>query len=74
MKKWTPKQIKILKEYWRMYKAINDKYWNAVTILDDNLSKEIGIECEIFHCEHEACGIGSLNRKMELVQRNKLEE
>ena len=73
MKKWTPKQIKILKDYWLKVREIQDRYWWDITTLEMELSDKLKIECEIFHCEHDACGIGSLNREMELVQREKLE-
>jgi hypothetical protein len=72
-KKWTPKQILIMKENWKKYIEIRECYWTDVSNLEDKMSKELEIDCEIFHCDNEACGIGSTDRTMELIPIERLE-
>ncbi len=73
--KITPKLLKILKAYTKLYNQIEDEFHKKRYKLEKQMEKETGIEdIEFFHCDGEFGGIGNVDRTMELIHRDKLEK
>ena len=70
------KQIKILKEGWRQFKKDYDVFWGLISATEKWMSEKTGIEgVEFFKDDMcgDWCGIGTVDRKMRLLQREELE-
>lgn len=73
--KITPKILRILKAYTRLFKKIEGKYYSSIDKLEKQMRKETGIkDIEFFFCDGEFSGIGNNERTMELIDRYKLEK
>ncbi len=72
--KLTPKLLKKLKYWWKIYHCIEDEYWTSVGETEKKMAKDTGIEgIEFFHTEGMACGIGNVSRTMKLIHQEELE-
>ena len=70
----TKKQMKILRLYWAMFKAEQDILWGRMGDLERAMSKATKIkDLEFFMVDNDWVGIGQYDRKMALIQREKLE-
>lgn len=73
--KITPKLIRILKAYTRLFKKIEGKYYSSIDKLEKQMRKETDIkDIEFVFCDGEFSGIGNTDRTMELIFRYKLEK
>lgn len=72
MKKFTKKDIKILRGFWKDVESAEDKYWNSIDFIEKQIKHAIGINVEIFHADGSAVGIGDYIREYELVQLERL--
>jgi len=77
MKKFKPtkNQLRILKEGWKKLGKDQDEFNASIWATEKWMIKESGIKgLEFFHSEFDGyCGIGTEDRKMELLQREELE-
>ena len=72
--KVTKKLIKQLKPYWERAKEIELLYLHAINQIEEEMSKDLGIEdLEIFHCDGQA-GIGNGERSMRIIHAEELEK
>jgi hypothetical protein len=70
----TKKQLGIMSLYWKMFQAEEATFWGRMGDLEREMSKKAKIkDLEFFQCDNEFVGIGQSDRKMELIQREKLE-
>ena len=70
----TKKQLAIMSLYWKMMQAEYDTFFAKVGDLEREMSKKTKIkDLEFFQCDNEFVGIGQYDRKMALIQREKLE-
>jgi len=75
MRKFTDKEIKKLKVFWKKLRKIEDEFNSDVNILEDLMQKAVGIEdLEFFYIDGDYCGIGNTSRTIKLIQYDKLEE
>lgn len=75
MKKLTKKQINQLKPFWKDMQRVNDSYFESLDKIEKKMSDKLGIKyLEFFWCDNYIVGIGDANRKIKLVQRDKLEK
>jgi hypothetical protein len=74
--KITPQLLNKLKKWWRIYRCIQDDYWQQVVETENKMRQDAGIEdLEFFHPEGDlAVGIGNDSRTMRLIQQEKLEK
>jgi hypothetical protein len=72
----TKKQLKLLKEYWKTLKQIQDDYYFQISILEKDMSLLSGIKDLEFFLSEDGyyCGIGNLDRTMNLIHANELEK
>ena len=77
-KKFTKAQVKKLKEYWKIMRSIQDRYFENIDILNETMAKDLKInELEFFvNQEGEICGIGNQygEPRYKLIQQEKLEK
>jgi hypothetical protein len=65
----TPKQLKIIKIYWKELKKMQDAFYKGVVHLEKEMAKDTGInDIEFFHNEREFCGVGNASKTMRLIQ------
>ena len=65
----TKKQMKILKEGWKQMKMDYDTFWGLVSLTEEWMEKETGIEgLEFFQCDNDFVGIGNSSRTIDLIQ------
>ena len=73
----TEKQLEIIKLYWKMLCAEQDKLWLRIGELERKMSKETGIVDLEFIQDSifggEIMGVGNVDRTMGLLQREDLE-
>jgi hypothetical protein len=73
----TKKQLEVIKLYWKMLKAEQDKLWMRVGELERTMSKETGIvDLEFIQDSMfggEWVGVGNVDRTMSLLQGETLE-
>ena len=73
----TAKQLEIIKLYWKMLCAEQDKLWMRIGELERAMSKETGIvDLEFIQDSMfggEWIGVGNVDRTMMLLQREDLE-
>ena len=73
----TAKQLEIIKLYWKMLCAEQDKLWLRIGELERKMSKETGIKDLEFIQDSmfggEWVGVGNVDRTMGLLQREDLE-
>ena len=73
----TAKQLEIIKLYWKMLCAEQDKLWLRIGELERKMSKETGIKDLEFIQDSmfggEWVGVGNVDRTMGLLQRGDLE-
>jgi len=73
----TAKQLEIIKLYWKMLCAEQDKLWLMIGELERKMSKETGIKDLEFiqdsMFDGEWVGVGNVDRTMGLLQREDLE-
>ena len=70
----TKKQLGIMSLYWKMMQAESSNFWVKVGDLERAMSKKTKIkDLEFFQVDGEFVGIGQFDRKMALIQREKLE-
>ena len=73
----TKKQLEVIKLYWKMLKAEQDKLWLRVGELERTMSKETGIvDLEFIQDSMfggEWVGVGNVDRTMSLLQGETLE-
>jgi len=73
----TDKQLEIIKLYWKMLCAEQDKLWMRIGELERKMSKETGIvDLEFIQDSMfggEWVGVGNVDRTMGLLQREDLE-
>ena len=68
------KLIKKLQPYWEQAQEIESKCHEALFLLENKMSKDIGIkDLEFFRCDGEMCGIGNGARTMKLIHQHTLE-
>jgi hypothetical protein len=70
--KVTKELIKKLSPYWKEVQNLEQEYWSKIDALEKKISKKIGIEIEIFHCDNAPVGFGEVNRNMRLIQQEDL--
>ena len=77
-KKFTKAQVKKLKEYWKIMRSIQDRYFENIDILNETMAKDLKInELEFFvNQEGEICGIGNQygTPRYELIQQEELDK
>lgn len=74
--KKTKKLIEKFKPYWKKYKKIEDKYYEAISKLEKVMSEDTKIDdIEIYFSidDSGAIGIGNTSRTMGLIFREELE-
>ena len=70
----TKKQLEIMSLYWKMLQAEYNAFFARVGELEREMSKKTKIKyLEFFQCDNEFVGIGQYDRKMALIQSEKLE-
>jgi len=73
----TKKQLEVIKLYWKMLKAEQDKLWLRIGELERAMSKETGIvDLEFIQDSMfggEWVGVGNVDRTMSLLQGETLE-
>jgi len=76
MIKKTDELIKKLKPIWQEQEKLTDEYHTKLYELEKKMEKETGIEgIEFFWGAYEGiCGIGTANRKLELISDVELEK
>ncbi len=61
---------KKVKKYWALLDKIEDEYYKNLTLLEVQMSKDIGIkDVEFFHADGGIVGIGNESRTLELIGR-----
>ncbi len=61
---------KKVKKYWKMLEHIETQFIAQVSILEQQMAKEIGIkDIEFFFVDGEIVGIGSESKSLELIYR-----
>lgn len=69
------KQMTVLREYWKQFKAMEDRHWGRVARMEESMSQDTGLEgLEFFMCDNAVVGIGNGQRTMRLIQREVLEK
>jgi len=66
-----PPSRKVLKKYWVIMEAIQDRMYAEIMELEQKMEKETGIKgIEFFRSPDDGCycGIGNVDRTMKLVQ------
>jgi hypothetical protein len=66
--------IKKLKPYWKKVRLLREKYWSEIIKLENLASKKTKLPIEIFHCDNDAVGIGTVDRRMRLIFAKELEK
>jgi hypothetical protein len=73
----TKKQLEVIKLYWKMLKAEQDKLWLRIGELERAMSKKTGIvDLEFIQDSMfggEIMGVGNVDRTMSLLQGEDLE-
>ena len=73
--KKTSKLIKKLKPYLTELQLIEDKFYSKIDILEKKMSKELKIKgFEFFWVDNSIVGIGNIDRTMDLIHREEIEE
>ena len=74
-KKFTKKQIKKLKVYWKELRILENKFGSDISTIEKKMQKSLKIEDVEFFCvDGEYCGIGNVRRTMELIASYELEK
>ena len=72
--KITPELKAKLKQWWAVYRLIEDDYWEQINETEKKMAKDTKIkDIEFFHSEGSCVGIGNTLRTMELIQKDELE-
>jgi hypothetical protein len=70
----TKKLIKRLKPFLLTYKLIEERYWKEICKLEESMQELTKIsEIEFIFCDNEFVGIGNLERTMELIHKEEIE-
>jgi len=75
--KMTPKLLKILRAYTKLFSKIEGKYYGAIGKLEKQMEKETGIKgIGFYFCDGEFSGIGIPDEpeRMKLLHRTTLEK
>ena len=67
MKKFTKKQKQYLQLVYNSALSSRNIYWEAISKIELDAFKKLGIEIEVFHVNGEPVGIGDYSRKYELL-------
>lgn len=75
MRKFTEKEIKKLKKYWKELQKLQEDFDFQVGVLESLMQRELKIDdLEFFMSDGGYCGIGNFSRTIELLQEDKLEK
>lgn len=75
MRKFTKKEIKKLKKYWKELDRLQYDFDFVVRVLENKMQNELKIEdLEFFMCDGCYCGIGTMTRTIKLIQGDELEK
>ena len=75
MRKFTDKEIKKLKVFWKKLQDLEEEFDYEVRVLEELMQKAVDIEdLEFFKSDDGYCGIGNTSRTIKLIQYDKLEE
>lgn len=74
MKKLSKNQIKKLKPYWKMARNLESIFYQQLSNIEEEMSKELKIKgLTFFHCDG-MCGIGNEDRSIKLIDGFDLEQ
>lgn len=68
-KEFSKEQKKVLDTYWEKVTQANNRYFCIINRLEEKISKELGVEIEIFHNDACAVGFGDYNREYKLYHK-----
>lgn len=72
--KISPQQLLKLKQWWSIYKMIEDDFWGQIKETEKKMAKDLKIkDIEFFFCDNECAGIGNTSKTLKLMQRDELE-
>jgi len=64
----TKEQLKMIKESWKQFCEIQDKFYRKIKLLEAHLGEETGIKgIEFFCSDGDWCGVGNADRSMKLI-------
>ena len=66
MKQFTPAQKKVLDGLWVDVEWATEKYWRAISAVEERAQKELEIDICVFHVDGEAVGFGDSDRGYKL--------
>ncbi len=74
MRKFTKKEIKKLKIYWKELSRIQDEFHFHVELLEMAMQHDLNIDDLEFIFIDGYCGIGNINRTIKLLNEEELEK
>ena len=65
--KFTEEQKLKIKNQWHLIEEAQDKYMLAISEVEATLQEQLDINIELFYTDGSICGVGSADRKYELL-------
>ena len=66
-KYFTEKQIKKIKNNWHFVQEAEDRYYEAMAEIEATLQDQLELDIEIFSVDGEIVGVGTYDRKYEML-------